>query len=75
MTVAELLGAQRSWGHVRTRRALRDLSIPEGKQLRRLTSRQVRMLLGLLRSLELPAHSSSRPPEPAIAPHPSPADR
>ena len=50
MTVAELLGSQRGWGRVRTLKALQSVPVSEHKQLWRLTDRQVRALLGTLRS-------------------------
>lgn len=49
MTVADLLGSQRSWGKVRTLKALRSVAVPEDKELRCLTQRQIRSLLGILR--------------------------
>ena len=49
MTVADLLGSQRSWGKVRTLKALRSAAVPEGKELRCLTQRQIQSLLGILR--------------------------
>jgi len=48
MTVADLLGSQRSWGKVRTLRALRRAAVPEGTELRCLTQRQIQSLLGIL---------------------------
>jgi hypothetical protein len=53
MRVAELLGSQRSWGTVRTLKALQSASVSERKELRRLTDRQVRALLGTLRPCDL----------------------
>jgi hypothetical protein len=50
MTVAELLGAQPRWGKVRTLKALQSVPVSERKELRRLTERQVRLLLRTLRS-------------------------
>jgi hypothetical protein len=49
MTVAQLLGCQRSWGKVRTLKALQSVPVSERKELRRLTGRQVRLLLATLR--------------------------
>ena len=49
MTVAELLGCQRSWGTVRTLKALHSVPVSERKELSRLTERQVRALLRILR--------------------------
>jgi regulator of protease activity HflC (stomatin/prohibitin superfamily) len=48
MTVADLLGSQRSWGKVRSLKALRSAAVPEGKQLQCLTQRQIQSLLGIL---------------------------
>jgi hypothetical protein len=49
MAVAELLRCQRSWGRVRTMKALQSVSVSERQELRRLTDRQVRGLLHELR--------------------------
>jgi hypothetical protein len=48
MTVAQLLGSQRRWGKVRTRKALQSAEVSEHRELRRLTLRQVRSLLETL---------------------------
>jgi hypothetical protein len=49
MTVAELLRCQRSWGKVRTLKALHSVPVSERKELWRLTERQARALLRTLR--------------------------
>jgi hypothetical protein len=49
MTVGQLLGCQRSWGKVRTRKALQSAQLSEHRELRGLTLRQVQVLLGTLR--------------------------
>jgi hypothetical protein len=50
MAVGDLLRCQRSWGKVRTLKALRSAELSEYKELRRLTERQIRVLLATIRS-------------------------
>jgi hypothetical protein len=50
MTVGQLLSCQRGWGTVRTLNALRRAEVPEYKELRRLTDRQIAILLATIRA-------------------------
>ncbi len=50
MTVGQLLRCQRRWGTVRTLKALRRAEVSEYKELRRLTERQIAVLLATLRA-------------------------
>jgi hypothetical protein len=58
MTVAQLLGCQRSWGKVRTLKALQNLEVSEHKELRCLTERQIRVLLRTLGSRDRAGHAT-----------------
>ena len=50
MTVGQLLRCQRRWGTVRTLNALRSAEVSENKELRRLTDRQIAVLIATLRT-------------------------
>ncbi len=50
MTVGELLRCQRRWGTVRTLKALHSAELSEYTELRRLTERQIAVLLATLRA-------------------------
>jgi hypothetical protein len=50
MTVGQLLSCQRGWGTVRTLNALRSAEVSENKELRRLSERQIAVLLSTLRA-------------------------
>ncbi len=52
MTIGELLGAQRRWGHARSRKLLSLVELKENKTMGSLTDRQRRVLADELRAKE-----------------------
>ena len=50
MPVGQIVGSQRGWGPIRSRRLLQSAAVPEGKHVGTLTERQRRAILAMLES-------------------------